>query len=164
MKKLFLLFSTHLLFLSAFAQAPSIEQSLSMKSVGNPKISPDGKWVAYVVSETNWEENAYETEIWLTNLATGEKFQLTNSKKSNSSPVWAPDGKTLAFLSTRDDKSQIYLINPQGGEAKALTKFETGVSYFEFAPDGKSIVFAATVPDSKAFKDRLEKYSDYEVV
>lgn len=135
-----------------------------MKSIGSPKISPDGKWVSYVVSETNWEENAYETEIWLTNVATGEKFQLTNSKKSNSSPVWAPDGKTLAFLSTRDDKSQIYLINPQGGEAKALTKFETGVSYFEFSPNGKSIIFAATVPDTKAFKERVEKYSDYEVV
>ena len=135
-----------------------------MKSVGSPKISPDGKWVAYVVSETNWEENAYETEIWLANVTTGEKFQLTNSKKSNNSPVWAPDGKTLAFLSTRDDKSQIYLINPQGGEAKAFTKFETGVSYFEFTPDGKSIVFAATVPDSKAYKERVEKYSDYEVV
>jgi Tol biopolymer transport system component len=163
MRILFLLLSAFLC-ATAFAQAPSIQQSLSMKSVGSPRISPDGKWVAYTVSETNWEENAYETEIWLANVGTGEKFQLTNSKKSNSSPVWAPDGKTLAFLSTRDDKSQIYIINPQGGEAKVLTKFETGVSYFEFSPDGKSIVFAATVPDSKAFKDRVEKYSDYEVV
>ena len=164
MKKLLLTLITYLLVFSVFAQAPSIQQSISMKSVGNPQISPDGKWIAYVTTETNWEDNAYETEIWLTNVEMGTTFQLTNSKKSNSSPVWAPDGKTLAFLSTRDDKSQIYLIKPQGGEAKALTKFETGVSYFEFSPDGKSIVFAATVPDSKAFKDRIEKYSDYEVV
>ncbi|RDB06973.1 S9 family peptidase [Runella aurantiaca] len=148
----------------AFAQAPTIQQSISMKSAGSPKISPDGRWVAYTVTETNWEENAYETEIWLANTATGEKYQLTNSKKSNSSPVWSPDGKTLAFLSTRDDKSQIYVIKPQGGEAIALTKFETGVSYFDFSPNGKSIVFATTVPDSKAFKERVEKYSDYEVV
>ncbi len=148
----------------AFAQTPSIQQSISMKSAGSPQISPDGRWVAYTVTETNWEENAYETEIWLANTATGEKYPLTNSKKSNSSPVWSPDGKTLAFLSTRDDKSQIYVIHPQGGEAKALTKFETGVSYFDFSPNGKSIVFAATVPDSKAFKERIEKYSDYEVV
>ena len=164
MKKLLLTLTTYLLVFSVFAQAPSIQQSISMKSVGNPQISPDGKWIAYVITETNWEDNAYETEIWLANVEMGTTFQLTNSKKSNSSPVWAPDGKTLAFLSTRDDKSQIYLINAQGGEAKALTKFETGVSYFDFAPDGKFIVFAATVPDSKAFKDRIEKYSDYEVV
>ena len=148
----------------ALAQTPTIQQSISMKSAGSPQISPDGRWVAYTVTETNWEENAYETEIWLANTATGEKYPLTNSKKSNSSPVWSPDGKTLAFLSTRDDKSQIYVIHPQGGEAKVLTKFETGVSYFDFSPNGKSIVFAATVPDSKAFKEREEKYSDYEVV
>lgn len=150
--------------LTMFAQAPTIQQSISMKSVGSPKMSPDGTWIAYVVTETNWEENAYETEIWLAQATTGEKFQLTNSKKSNNSPIWAPDGKTLAFLSTRDDKSQIYLIRPNGGEAKALTKFETGVNGFEFAPDGKSIIFTATAPDPKAFKERVEKYSDYEVV
>lgn len=91
--------------LTMFAQAPTIQQSISMKSVGSPKMSPDGTWIAYVVTETNWEENAYETEIWLAQATTGEKFQLTNSKKSNNSPIWAPDGKTLAFLSTRDDNS-----------------------------------------------------------
>lgn len=153
-----------LFWVGAFAQAPTITQSLSMKSIGSPQLSPDGKWVAYVLTETNWEENSYETEIWLANVDSGEKFQLTNSKKSNSSPVWSPDGKVLAFLSTRDDKSQIYWIRPRGGEAKALTKFETGVSYFDFSPDGKTIVFATTAPDTKGFKERVEKYSDYEVV
>ncbi|MEZ4900999.1 MAG: DPP IV N-terminal domain-containing protein [Spirosomataceae bacterium] len=159
---LFLFFA--FLCITALAQVPSIQQSLSMKSVGSPQLSPDGQWVAYVVAETNWEENAYETEIWLARTTTGEKFQLTNSKKSNSSPTWSPDGKMLAFLSTRDDKSQIYLINPHGGEAKALTKFETGVNTFKFTPDGQSVVFSATVPDTKADKSRKEKYGDYEVV
>ncbi len=164
MKKQLLTLFTYGWLCSGFAQTPGIQQSISMKSAGNPQISPDGKWIAYVMTETNWEKNAYETEIWLVNATTGEKLQLTNSRKSNSNPVWSPDGKKLAFLSTRDDKSQIYWISPQGGEAKALTKFETGVSSFDFSPDGKSIVFAATVPDTKAFKERVEKYSDYEVV
>ena len=148
----------------ASAQAPSIDQSISMKSVSNPQLSPDGKWVAYTLTKTNWEDNAYDTDIWLANTTTGDHFQLTNSKKSNSNPAWSPDGKWLAFLSTRDDKSQLYMISPGGGEARPLTKFETGVTAFKWSPTGKQIVFSATVPDEKTDKDRKEKYSDYEVV
>ncbi|GAB4044828.1 S9 family peptidase [Spirosoma litoris] len=135
-----------------------------MKSVSNPQLSPDGKWVAYTVTKTNWDENTFDTDIWLANTTTGDQFQLTNSKKSNNSAAWSPDGKWLAFLSTRDDKSQLYLISPFGGEARPLTKFETGVTSFKWSPTGKQIVFSATVPDSKLDKERKEKYSDYEVV
>ncbi|GAB4013896.1 S9 family peptidase [Spirosoma migulaei] len=151
-------------FTPAWAQAPSIVQSIDMKSVSNPQLSPDGKWVAYTVTKTNWDENAYDTDIWLANTTTGDQFQLTNSKKSNSSPAWSPDGKWLAFLSTRDDKSQLYVISPTGGEARPLSKFETGVTTFKWSPTGKQIVFSATVPDGKLDKERKEKYSDYEVV
>ncbi|QMW06254.1 S9 family peptidase [Spirosoma foliorum] len=146
------------------AQAPSIVQSIDMKSVSNPQLSPDGKWVAYTVTKTNWDENTFDTDIWLANTNTGDHFQLTNSKKSNNSAAWSPDGKWLAFLSTRDDKSQLYLISPFGGEARPLTKFETGVTSFKWSPTGKQIVFSATVPDSKVDKERKDKYSDYEVV
>jgi hypothetical protein len=44
------------------AQTPTIEQSLNLKSAGSPRISPDGRYVAYTVSETNWEENSFETQ------------------------------------------------------------------------------------------------------
>jgi dipeptidyl aminopeptidase/acylaminoacyl peptidase len=142
----------------------TIEQSLLMKSVSNPRISPDGRYVAYQVTETNLEENAFETEIWLAVVESGETYQLTNTKKSSSSPKWSPDGKTIAFLSGREDKNQIYLIRPDGGEAWALTKFETGVNAFEWSPDGRYVALTATVPDSKADKERKEKYGDYEVV
>lgn len=148
----------------ALAQTPTIDQSIAMKSVSNPQLSPDGKWVAYTVTKTNWDENTFDTDIWLANVTTGDKFQLTNSKKSNSSPAWSPDGKWLAFLSTRDEKSQLYMISPSGGEARPLTKFETGVTAFEWSPTGKQLIFSATVPDGKIDKDRKEKYSDYEVV
>ncbi|QHV95016.1 S9 family peptidase [Spirosoma endbachense] len=147
-----------------WAQAPSITQSIDMKSVSNPQLSPDGKWVAYTLTKTNWDDNTYDTDIWLASTITNERFQLTNSKKSNSSPAWSPDGKWLAFLSTRDDKSQLYLISPSGGEARPLTKFETGVTAFKWSPTGKQLIFSATVPDGKLDKERKEKYSDYEVV
>ncbi|MBN8822568.1 MULTISPECIES: S9 family peptidase [unclassified Spirosoma] len=159
-----LLLSSLLWATRTLAQAPTIDQSISLKSVSNPQLSPDGKWVAYTVTRTNWDENAYDTDIWLANTATSERYQLTRSKKSNSSPAWSPDGKWIAFLSTRDDKSQLYLISPYGGEARPLTKFETGVTAFKWSPTGKQLIFSATVPDAKADKDRKDKYSDYEVV
>ena len=72
--------------------APTVDQILSLKRAGSPAISPDGRWVAYTVRETNWDDNAYETEIWLADAATAATRQLTNAKKSSQSPAWSPDG------------------------------------------------------------------------
>ena len=113
------------------AQTPTIEQSLNLKTAGSPRISPDGRYVAYTVSETNWDENAFETQIWMAMTATGERYQLTHAKKSSSSPRWSPDSKRLAFLSDRDGTQQIFVISPAGGEATQLTRFEGGVSEFQ---------------------------------
>jgi dipeptidyl aminopeptidase/acylaminoacyl peptidase len=146
------------------AQTPTIDQSLNLKTAGSPRISPDGRYVAYTVSETNWEENSFETQIWMAMTATGERYQLTQAKKSSSNPRWSPDSKRLAFLSDRDGKQQIYVISPAGGEATQLTHFEAGVTAFEWSPDGKRIAFSSTGPEPKAKKDRKEKYGDFEIV
>jgi dipeptidyl aminopeptidase/acylaminoacyl peptidase len=146
---------------------PTVDQILSLKRAGSPAISPDGRWVAYTVRETNWDENAYETEIWLAATASGATAagrQLTNGKKSSQSPAWAPDGTRLAFASDRTDKRQIYLINPLAGEAAALTSVEDGIISFAWAPDGRSIAYTATAPKSSEAKDREKKYGEFEVV
>ncbi len=157
---------------SAAAQTPTIEESLSLKQVSSPRGQPRGFYVAYVVRETNWEENAFETEIWLANAATNDTFQLTKAKKSSSNPRWSPDGKWLGFLSDRpapaagkgDGRNQIYIIPPSGGEARLLTRSETGVSNFDWSPDGKSIAFTAADPEDKPAKERKEKYGEFEIV
>lgn len=160
---------------SAFAQAPAsvptIDQSLSVKSVSGPRMASTGM-IAYVVRETNWEENAFETEIWIAHPGTTSAYQLTNAKKSSSSPAWSPDGQWLAFLSDRpapaagkgDGRNQIYLINPRGGEARLLTRSETGVQQFDWSRDGKRIAYVASEAEDKASKDRKEKYGDFEMV
>jgi dipeptidyl aminopeptidase/acylaminoacyl peptidase len=143
---------------------PTAEQSINVKTASGPRISPDGRFVAYQVHEANWADNAFKTELWIAATATGECYQLTHSKKSSSGPRWSPDGRRLAFLSDRDGKQQIYLIAPRGGEAVALTSGETGVNGFDWSPDGKSIAFTAAEPESKAQKERKEKYGDFLVV
>jgi dipeptidyl aminopeptidase/acylaminoacyl peptidase len=157
---------------SSHAAAPTIDQSLEMKSASSPEISPDGQRVVYEVSRTNWEDNAFERDLWIVDTATGDAHQLTASKKSSSNAAWSPDGEWIAFLSDRPgqitgspaDKKQIYVIAADGGEAKQLTKVEKGVSNFEWSPDSKRIAFSAEDPDSKEMKDRKDKYGEYEVV
>lgn len=146
------------------AQTPTVEQSLNLRSAGSPRISPDGRYIAYQVQETNWEENAFETEIWIAVIATGECYRLTNAKKSSTNPQWSPDSKRIAFVSDRDGKRQIYLIVPNGGEAVQLTSVETGVNALNWSPDGRHIAFTAGDPESKARKDRKERYGDFEIV
>src|SRR5215470_12739714 len=117
-----------LITLGLAAQTPTVEQSLNLKTVSSARMSPDGRFVAYVVSEANWEENAFETQIWMVMTATGERYQLTHAKKSSSDPRWSPDSKRLAFLSDRNGNQQIYVISPAGGEATQVTKFDGGVT------------------------------------
>src|SRR5712692_9824598 len=100
---------------SAAGQAPSTEQALSFKRAASPRISPDGRFVAYDVRSTNWDDNAFDTQIWIAAPASGERYQLTSSKKSSSGARWSPDGKRLAFISDRNGKGQLYLISPTGG-------------------------------------------------
>ncbi len=65
-------------------KAPTIDQSLEMKGAFNPQISPDGKRVVYEVSRTNWEDNAFERDLWIADVATGESHALTTAKKSSA--------------------------------------------------------------------------------
>lgn len=148
-----------------FATAPTIDQSLNLETARNPKISPDSHLVVYELSKPNWQENAFQIQLW---LASADKsfppFALTNSKKNNSNAEWSPDSKSIAFTSDREGKRQLYIISAAGGEARQITKSETDISTFHWAPDGKAIAYSAAEPDSQSLKDRKEKYGDFEVV
>ena len=152
-------------------RTPTIDQSLEMHSVSSPRISPDGKRVVYEQSRTDWEANAFETDLWLADIATGESHRLTVTAKSSHNAQWSPDGKWIAFLSNRPgslssspaDKTQLYVMPLDGGEAQQLTKMENGVDGFKWAPDSKRIAITAEAPETKAMKDRKESFGEYHV-
>ena len=141
---------------------PSFEDVLSLESVGGVAISPDGSQVAYTVRTTDWDENGYDTEIWL--AGDGEPFQLTRTADgSSTSPEWSPDGRWLAFTADRGNGRQVYLIDARGGEAFALTSVDDGITGFEWSPDGARMALAIREPESEYDEARKERYGAYSV-
>ncbi|MGE0133220.1 MAG: prolyl oligopeptidase family serine peptidase [Blastocatellales bacterium] len=166
---LLLLFVFSLTFtVTAQRRVPTVDDLINVKSLGGAQISPDGKYVAYTVNETDWKQDASVTHIWLANTATGKTFQLTRGEKSSGNPQWSPangESQWLAFTSNRaGDKNQIFVIHPDGGEAMQLTKAENGVNGFAWSEDGKSIAFTTSDADQKAAKERQDHLGGFEVV
>jgi dipeptidyl aminopeptidase/acylaminoacyl peptidase len=164
---------------------PSLVESLSRTSIRSPLISPDGHLVAYLQRDTDWKENEFVWQLWLTEVRSGKSVQLTRGRKSVGSAEWSPDGNWLAFVTEREVHSiepplseqkpdaaesnkpaakQIWLIAPNGGEAWPLTKSETDIGELHWSRDGKWVLFTAAETPSKASKARKEHYSAYDVV
>jgi len=137
----------------------AIEDIFELARVGDPRISPEGEWVAYTVSRTSLKKESSDTDIWMAPLDGGEPVRLTTSDKSESSPRWSPDGKHLGFLSSRDgNKTQVWLLPRMGGEASPLTDYKAGVSSFVWSPDGTrlAVVVRDEDPEEKDEKDEDE--------
>ncbi|MCC7131398.1 MAG: PD40 domain-containing protein, partial [Gemmatimonadales bacterium] len=139
------------------------EQAAAMRQVGAVRISPDGKWVAYVVTVPNLKESSNNADIWLVSTSGGESIRLTNSKGMDDQPAWSPDGRSIAFLSTRDGKPQLYRISPFGGEAEKISDSKTGIQSFEWAPDGKRIAFVSP-RDPTPDEERRQKEKDDPII
>ncbi|HSQ25355.1 MAG TPA: hypothetical protein VLN44_13110, partial [Pyrinomonadaceae bacterium] len=144
---------------------PTLDDLITLKSIGATQISPDGKWIAYTVGYGDFKQDAFITQVWLADSASGKSLQLTRGDKSSTNPRWSPDGKWVAFLSNRlEDKNQVFVIDPTGGEAQQLTKSETAIGNFAWSDDCKTIAYIANEPAAQPLKDRKDYYGDYDVV
>jgi dipeptidyl aminopeptidase/acylaminoacyl peptidase len=133
---------------SILAQAKrqlEIEDLFRIRRVSEPQLSPDGKWVAFVITDVDKAANKMNSDIYLISSRDGEMRKLTSNPSSDANPRWSPNGKTITFVSNRSGDGQIWLINIDGGEARQLTTLSTGASNPVWSPDGKKIAFVSTV-------------------
>jgi dipeptidyl aminopeptidase/acylaminoacyl peptidase len=130
---------------AALAGVLTIDAFVNMVRCTDPQISPDGAWIAFTVSTPNLDENKNETDIWLVPVKGGSPRRLTASEGADFHPRWSPDGRTIAFVSTRGGSPQIWKIPVRGGEAMQVTEISTGAHDPVWSPDGARIAFYSFV-------------------
>ena len=124
----------------------TIEDLLKVRRVGDPRISPDGKQVAFTIGDVNFDANRIVTQIYVTSIEGGSMKQLTTGDRSSSSPRWSPDGKKIAFTTG----GQVWVMDSDGDDKEQVTKVSTGAAGPVWSPDGKWIAFTSEVyPDCK---------------
>ena len=151
--------------LPAAAQAPAAwtpDLMLTVKRVPAVIPSPDGTQVAFVVGEavTEGERSEWVNQIHLAAADGSASRQITRGDKSSSDPRWSPDGRFVAFVSSRSGKANIWRISVSGGEAEQITDEKGGVSAFDWSPDGASFAFvmrdAKSEAEEKADKEKRD--------
>ena len=135
---------------TAATGTPVTHESLwMMKRVGEPVVSPDGKWAVFSVLEPSYEEDKEIGDLWLVPVDGHEAARrITNTRAKESGVAWSPDSHSIAFSTKRegDEAAQIYILDlSSGGEAYRVTDLSTGASAPKWRPDGKAILFESTV-------------------
>lgn len=133
------------------SQALTIDHLMAMKTIRDVQISPDGKWVTYVVRRTDEDKDRSFSQIWMSSVDGDVSLPMTASYANASSPRWSPDGSALAFLGVRGDdddaETQVWLLDRRGGEAQQHTDVKQGIDSFAYSPDGSQMVLV--IQDAK---------------
>ena len=131
--------------LAAQKRALTFDDFIALKAVGDPQLSPDGRSVAYTVTEYSLKDNRGAARIWLADVATGRTRRVTQGPGSDRQPRWSPGGETLAFVSTRQNGPQLWVLPIAGGEARKITNLPDGASDPVWLPDGAGLLVTSDI-------------------
>jgi dipeptidyl aminopeptidase/acylaminoacyl peptidase len=139
----------------------SVHDMLAMDRLSDPQVSPDGKWIVFVLRKTDLEANKGRTDLWLVGADGAALRRLTSHPAGDSNPRWAPDSTSVWFISARSGSSQVWHIRIDGGEARQITDEPLNAGNLVVSADGKRIAFTMEVfPDCNTpadTKDRLDE-------
>ena len=120
-----------------------------LRDVSDPQLAPDGAWVAYTVSSADSAEDKQHTAVWMTSWDGARTLRLTTAKQGGSAPRWSPDGRWLAFWSSREDEhTQLWLLDRAGGEGRKLSSLVGDVEDYVWAPDGTRLALVVETADT----------------
>ena len=128
----------------------SVHDMVAMDRISDPRVSPDGRSVAFTVRVTDLEANKGRQDIWLAATSGGAARRLTSHEENDTQARWAPDGKSLFFLSTRGGSAQVFRLSLDGGEPQPVTSLPLDLDALEVAPGGRHLVFAMPVFPGKS--------------
>ncbi|HSL20769.1 MAG TPA: S9 family peptidase [Vicinamibacterales bacterium] len=117
--------------------------------IGDTRVSPDGRQVAFARVTVNEKDDTYDTALWMVPTDASAPPRPLTSGTRDSAPRWSPDGRQLAFVRApmkdgRPQPPQVFLLDMSGGEARQLTDLARGAGAPEWSPDGKMIAFSST--------------------
>ena len=122
-----------------------LDDLFQIHKVSDPQVSPDGRFVAFVVSDASLADNLTRSEIWVTSVKGGGSRPLTTGTHRDAHPRWSPNGRWLLFESDREGGTQLWVMPAWGGEARRITGVMTGAYQAIWAPDSRKIAFVSAV-------------------